>query len=405
MHQTLHLLIVHASSGTALSSSWQRRWFLPVIACGERVRADPIARRWTEARGVACEVVGQWLGRVCAEVTDWLMVLDAEAPNGPTDPQLTWTPLKTLLSRVPAIEYQGWALEASVRGGELPERPGPFGRFGWNAAVTEWIGAAVGAPPGGIQQFRTTPHEVVLGANTPAGHVYFKGLSGQRVDEARLTATLSGLAPEQFAPTLRMEERADGSVWWLTGACPGRPANDPQSVARALAQVQQRVAACGRPSELRRLDLEAPLAWASGLASDGHLIDALQACARSVREADVPASWIPMDLDPGNALIDADGCVRFIDLDESFFGPAPLGMAIFAARCKGIFRPEPYENAWSPPLAGIDWRAFDCVARVVEVWLGWNRLLNNAERGEIHCRPDLLRARVCDRLQRLVHRR
>ena len=125
------------------------------------------------------------------------------------------------------------------------------------------------------------------------------------------------------------------------------------------------------------------------------------ACA-SVRHANVPRTWIPMDLDPANVLMDEDGRVRFIDVDDSFYGPAPLAMATYARRCGDRAAYRAYEDAWPGRLAAIDWRSFGVVASVIDSRLGWERMMQNIERGEVQAELDLVRTRVRERLTRAI---
>ena len=404
MRQALHLLIVCGRTGAALAGHYGSRWLLPIIACGERVRADPKAVRWTADRGIDCDVVGQWLARVSPDVTDWLMVLRVTRGDRPSDAQLTWTPLETLASAPALIEYQGWALRRTLErtaGREaLPSVPGPFGRFEWIEDVKDWIRAVTAEQVcGRVDQFRSTPHEVVLRARTASGDVYFKGLAGRRAREPRLTRALAATAPAAFARTLALEDRADGSAWWLTAGCAGGPATDAQAVARALADVQRRLLRSTTPCrELPPVDLEAALRWGMCLMGEEGRTGRSREQVRSVLNAAVPHGWIPMDLHPTNVLVDAGGDVRFIDLDESFFGPTPLPVALFATRIHDSSLYTAYEQSWGTTLTGVDWPAFEAVARLVDAWLGWHRMELNVRRGEVHGVLEMAGTRVRARL-------
>jgi hypothetical protein len=126
-----------------------------------------------------------------------------------------------------------------------------------------------------------------------------------------------------------------------------------------------------------------------------------RACGDVIR-ADVPWTWIPMDLDPSNVLVGGDGVVRFIDVDDSFFGPAPLAMATFVRRCGDASAHRTYEQSWNPPLTGVDWQSFLTAAGVVQTWLGWNRLRQNIERGDVHAALDLVEERIRARLGKAI---
>lgn len=402
--QALHLLILHAGSGTVLAAHYGSRWLLPVVACTDRVRADPVAVRWADDRGLECDVVGQWLGRVGVDSTDWIMVLRATRQVPVMDSPLAWTPVDALASTPALLDYQRWALERLVGGGVPPSVPGPFGRIDWIDDAMKWIGGVVGAVRDRATPYRSSPHEVVLGVHTRRRPVFFKGLWRDRGREAMLTRTLERLDPSSFARTLALEERADGCVWWLSAACPGRAAADGRSVARALAAVQQRVAPYGPIlPELRQVDLEAAFQWATALIGEDEWIAAMKRQIGSVLTADVPVSWIAMDLDPTNVLVDRSGEVRFIDLDDSFLGPAPLAMAVFAKRSPGASLYEVYERSWSPPLANVDWPAFEAAAALVEAWLGWERVERNTRNGVLYGALEVGETRIRDRLRRCVH--
>jgi hypothetical protein len=395
MRQVLHLLIVDPVRRAALAAHFGSRWLLPVLACGERVRADRHALRWVGGRGIQADVTGQWLGRVRADATDWLMVLAVTHDASRADPQLSWTTLDTLRSGGALLDYQGWAVHQSLERAPLPSVPGPFGRIGWTAEVRAWIAEVTGSPCACLVPFRTSAHEVVLGAHVDRGPVYFKGLMPERAGEARLTRTLAAFEPSHFARTLALEERAEGTAWWLTAGCPGRPAVDGRHVARALARVQRRVMSSGPVQrELPPLDLKQIFDWAASFVGDDRLAPAIEVHADALAHANVPASWIPMDLDPVNVLQDLGGEVRFIDLDDSFFGPAPLAMALFGRRMRTASLYRTYEQAWSPPLSGVDWPGFERAVTVVEAWLGWRRVARHTRRGEVHGALDIAAARI-----------
>jgi hypothetical protein len=406
MQQSLHLLITRAATGEALAARYGSRWLLPIISCDERMRADPKAVRWCADRDIECEVVGQWLGRISPQVTDWLMVLSATHGDRPSDRQLMWTPLAALISRPALIEYQGWAIRRVMEGGSTPSVPGPFGRFDWLDDVKEWIRAVAGEPAcRRIRQFRSRANEVVLCVRARCGDVYFKGLVEDRAREPRITQTLSAVAAAHFARTLAVEERADGSTWWLTASCPGVPAANGEPVAHALAKVQRRLMntdVCERILPL--LDLDAALRWGTELV-DGGCVRRIETCLSSVLSTRAPRTWIPMDLHPTNALVSADGAVRFIDIDESFFGPAPLAAALFATRSRDASIRAAYERSWSPAFGSVDWAAFEAAAGLVEAWLGWQRLERKVRGGEVHGAFEIATNRIRQRLSSAFQRR
>lgn len=405
MRQLLHLLIVDAGRGAALAGQFGGRWLLPVLTCGERVRADRHALRWVTSRGFDADVAGQWLGRVGTTATDWLIVLTVDGEASGPDPQVSWTMLDELTAGAALLDYQGWAVVRSLEISTLPSVPGPFGRIGWTADVRAWIANVTGSICSCLLPYRTGAHEVVLGAHSASGPIYFKGLSAERAGEAHLTRLLAELEPSHFARTLALEERPDGSVWWLTAGCPGRPAVHGTVVASALARVQRRVMT-SEPvlRELSMLHVEESFGWAGALVGDDWYSAAIVPLHETVINADLPRSWIPMDLDPVNVLEDSSGEVRFIDLDDSFVGPAPLAMALFAKRSRDRSSYGLYEQAWFPGIRGIDWPGFERAVAVLDAWLGWRRVVRNTCRGELYGALELAEARVRDRLVRILHR-
>ena len=411
MKQHLNLLIVDRDRRSALAATCGSRWLLPVLTCGERTRAGPLAARWCAERDVTGDVAGQWLGRVTSDAIDWLVVVAAAPDTIVSDASLEWRSLDALMSHPPVLEYQQWALGRTLAHGGLPSVEGPFGNLWWPDQVRAWIGAAVGSRLTSSTPYRAGAHEIVLGADCAPGRVYFKGLVGERATEARLTQSLAAIAPDSFARTLALDQRADGTVWWLTAACAGRSGDDAHRTAETLARIQERILTTGAPLELAALDLLAAAGWACELLGESPSGDVVRRhCARVVSAA-MPATWIPMDLDPTNVLVDDDDRVRFIDVDDSFWGPAPLAMATLAARtlpsARGarpsdlaIYRT--WETAWSAPLTGLDWAAFETAATVVQTWLGWRRLERHIARGEVYVDGDLAAERVCRRLANAI---
>lgn len=404
MRQILHLLIVDPDRSTCLAARFGSRWLLPVLTCGERVRADRHALRWADRRGVEADVVGQWLGRVASDGADWLMVLTVRREADLQDPQLCWTPIDTLTPASALLDYQAWALARSLARGDRPSVRGPFGWLGWPAAVTAWIERVTGSPCGRPVPYRSSAHEIVLGACTESGRVFFKGLTAERGLEAKLTKSLAILEPERFAHTLALEQQPDGAVWWLAAGCPGRPGIENEAVGPRLAEVQQALRSSARGlCALPTLDVEAAMRWCATLVGR-NAAGALKQGVDVVFDAAVPWSWIPMDLDPVNVLIDDEGEVRFIDLDDSFLGPAPLAMALFAKRSRSTSAPRTYEDAWSPPLRNIDWPGFETAAAIIEAWLGWQRVERNVLRGELHGDIAGVQLRICERLLKALQR-
>ena len=399
MQQGLHLLIVDCASRAALAANHASRWLLPVVTCHERLRAESHVARWAAEQGVACDVLGQWLGRISSNPVslDWLVAVraartDTTAPRG-----LQWIPLDALDPDRALLDYQGWAIARAVRNGELPAVSGPFGTLCWLEEVRAWMADLVGdGTPLTVTPYRLTAYEVVLRVETAGRPVFFKGMTAERAVEPRATQALFEVEPRCFPRTLALERRADGSIWWVTAECPGRPLRRPVSfrhaaeVARALARVQQRaLASFSVHRELPALDVERALEWClERLNDDPVRRDAIARAFDVLLAAMDLRTWIPLDLDPTNVMVEEDRAgssrVAFIDLDDSYCGPAPLAMAVFARRCRDTSLDACYERAWTPPLDRLDWPSFETVAAAIEAWLGWSRVALKAHRGELH---------------------
>ena len=400
VRQLLHLLIVDPQRRTALAAHHASRWLLPVIVCAERTRPAPLVSRWCAERGIANNVAGQWLGRMAAGSADWLIPISVIAEFVRPQSGLRWISLDLLGSDPSVIEYQRWAVRASLGGNRPPNVEGPFGNTTWPDAVRAWIGDVTASVVTAWTPLRTSAYELVCGADTARGRVYFKGLTCGRTAEAAITQTLASLVPGSFPKTLALEHRPDGAAWWLIEACPGAPGGDPVAIAAELARIQQKTA--GKSLGFESLELAAAEEWAIDLLGDSHAAAVVRnACAR-LAHADLPLTWIPMDLDPANVLTDADGRVRFIDVDDSFYGPAPLAMATYARRGGGGGAYGRYEAAWRGRLTSVDWTMFEVAARVIESRLGWQRIVRNIERREVHAALDLVTNRVRGRLARTI---
>ncbi len=408
MPQLLHLLIVDRSRRAALASRYGQRWLLPVLSSRERTRIDPLITRWLAEQGVTAHIAGHWLGRVtpAQDSMDWLVAIDASPGNGVTNSELAWTPLNGLVSTPAVLEYQHWAVSASLGQDALPSVRGPFGNLVWLDDVKRWIAEISGESQlGPITAYRATSHEVVLGVDTMGGRLYFKGLTPERAVEVGLTVALSELAPRAFAKTLVAERRSDGSVWWLQAECAGRDLArclNPQvtaNVAGALACLQRdALSSAAVLGTLEPVNLPDAAGWAADLMGNKTSCDAIERACAVVTSAVAPQTWIPLDLDPANVLVDNDGLVSFIDLDDSFIGPAPLAMAMFARRSRNRSGYEQYEKAWFPFLRGIPWPGLELAAAVVDAWLGWKRVVKNTDRGEVHGVLEIAAARLARRL-------
>ena len=401
MNQRLHALVVDAEHRRALAATHGSMWLLPVLTCDERTRPLPLVARWLAERGMGGDVAAQWLGRVTGESIDWLVAV-ASGPSIRAATDLAWQPLDVLASNRPALEYQGWALARTLRRGPLPSVDGPFGNICWPQDVRRWIGGVADAPVDSLMPYRCGANEVVVGARHGPTRVFFKGLLPDRGAEVQTTRALAAIEPESFARTIAVARRRDGCTWWLTAECAGRAGGDLECVAAALARIQRRVCesipAC---LPLRSVDIDAAERWAAELLGDSPQRGLVaRACAR-LRGADVPAAWIPMDLDPANVLID-DGWPRFIDVDDSFLGPAPLAMATLATACADRALYSAYERSWPAAVGGLDWQTFETVAVVIRAWLGWTRLERNIGRGEVFVDRGFALSRTGARLSRSI---
>jgi hypothetical protein len=430
MEQSLHLLIVDRQRGAALASWHGSRWLLPIVRLPERVRAGPLLLRWAGERGITGQILGQWLGRAAPDndAIDWLAVMDASgdrltAPGA----DLQLTRLAELTSAAACVDYQRWATVRALSTSDLPATPGPFGTMNWFRDVQVWVGDVAGVlrdVPDAVVPFRTTAYEVVLGLHTTRGLLYFKGLTSDRTSEPELSAQLARIAPAAFPQTVALAKRSDGTAWWLTEACPGSPLGASASrrsvarVAAAHARVQQtsvRAIETGQLGALAPLALAPMAAWARDLLDrqdekrqpvpGADVVD--RACER-VGTARVPHGWVAADFDPANVIVHGND-VRFIDLDDSVLGPAPIAIATFAMRMKrrglefggDLYRS--YERAWKPQLFIADrWRDFEIVSTLTDCYLGWKRVVEKTERQEIQGCLGLACAALARRLARGV---
>ena len=405
MRQVLHLLIVDRDRRAALAARYGARWLLPVVTCDESARAAPLIAGWCAGRSCKPSVAGQWLGRIGPDATDWLVPVAAVAGCWTADAGFEWISLDALSAGASVLDYQTWALAAALVRGALPSVRGPFGNLEWPERVLAWIGDAAGSVPLASTPYRVSAHEIVLGADMACGRVYFKGLSQGREAEAELTRRLAAVAPGSFPHTVALERRDDGSEWWLMAACPGRPGGDAKTAAQALAHIQQRLIGLGpRALALPAIDLDAAAQWAGKLLPDPACRIVVSQSCIEVTRASIPRSWIPMDLDPTNVLLDEESAVRFIDVDDSYWGPAPLALATFARRSADpATARRAYEQSWVPALSGIEWRRLEVAATVFQAWLGWNRLKRNVERGEVCAALDQVEAAIRERLSKAIY--
>jgi hypothetical protein len=429
MQQLLHLLIVDRDRREALATMHGSRWLLPIACCTERTRAGPLAARWIAEHGVTGYVIGQWLGRVAPanDAMDWLVVVDAcRSRQAAAPPNRCWTALERLQDSASLLDYQTWAVEKAGRE-DLPCVAGPFGSMTWFDDAREWMNVVAGGPlTGSPICYKATPYEVVVGIAAACGTVYFKGLTGDRVAEATLTSTLARELPGSFARTLALERRADASVWWLTADCSGTTLAADLTrertvlVAANLARIQRHL--IGRTSGLGipEADLASAAAWALALVFERADSETAIRCEaslarvhRTVGTADLPRSWIPLDLDAGNVVID-DESVRFIDLDESRIGSVPLALSTLLRRLKrrraSSASPlridamqRAYERSWMPCLQLRErWSDLETASVLLECHTAWQQLRQKTERGEVHGALDLAATYTAQRLARAL---
>jgi hypothetical protein len=429
MEQSLHLLIVDRQRRNTLVTWHGSRWLLPIVRMPERVRAGPVLLRWAAERGITGHIVGQWLGRAAPEhdAIDWLVVMDAADDRVTAPANLRWTPVAELRSATSCVGYQRWAATSVLATSDLPATLGPFGTMTWMQDVNAWVDDVLGSMHRGtddaVVPYRTTAYEVVLGLRTTRGVAYFKGLSSDRASEARMSTQLAAMAADVFPRTIALSRRPDGSVWWLMEACPGSTLAavatraSAARAAAAYARVQQQTVRAieqGHLTDLAPLDLGPMAIWAADLfdrtdeRSHVRCAEVIERSCERVRTARVPNSWITADIDPTNILVHGDE-MRFIDLDDSALGPAPIAMATFAMRMKrlavscssDLYRS--YERAWKPPLVMHErWRDFEIVSTLADCCLAWTRVVVKTERQEIHGCLGLARDALARRLARVV---
>ena len=425
MDQCLHLLVVDPREDFILIDWHRGRWLLPVFGSRERVRVGPLAQRLADRRGIGGHVVGQWLGRVSTspDVVDWVVVVRASVASVHPGSS-TWISPRALLAADPVIEYQRWALEKMLAGRRGLRVRGPFGHPEWPDAVHAWVASTAGTvTTRQIVPYRMTAHAIVMMLPTSIGPLYVKGLSS--ADEAALTIALSSLAPASFPRTHAVERGLHGETWWLMHACAGSTLSSDPTVERARLVARE----CGRlqrdlpAAVLDRLvpvDAARAAAWSAerlqSLGTDSEVdrcVDLIQTACADVAHARTPVAWTPLDLDPGNVILE-DGQVRFIDIDESYRGPAPLAVATFVRRLRrlssGAVAAGSEQSIYAAaeqglgmsPLGGRLWRAFEIVSMVLEMESGWRQVLKNIERNELHAPLELIERRIAQRLLRAV---
>jgi hypothetical protein len=400
MPQLLHLLIVDREGHRGLVQHLGDRWVLPIAACRDRARAPAIVSPWLSARAIDGDVVGQWRGRlsVDARACDWLVIV--RTPAGQMAPHpLTWTPLAELRAAPAIVDYQSSALNGSDA--DALAAPGPFGRLSWLDDVARWATGRTGSPVAGrLVCYRASSYEVVAGLDVGPGRCFFKGVSADSTADAIAMHAASCVAPESFARSIAFESMADGAIWWLMRACPGRALATAMSrdaavrVAADVGRLQRRLAESGAARALEALDLHSVLGRVSALlpafeatsaaaSARSAIVDAFDAVSR------LPISWTPLDLDPVNVFMHGSR-IRYIDL-EPRLAPMPLSISIFARRIRrrrdvaaGGDPAASLRHAYERALgASFPWKQVDIVAAAVEAVLDLERLGRNMARGEL----------------------
>jgi len=426
MEQRIHVLLVDAS-GLRVVVDWHSgRWLLPVVIYRERERILPRVVDLMARRRVPAYALGQWLGRVSpqGDAVDWVVVLRAADANSQVT-RAPWTSIERLVHAPGFIAYQEWAIARLMSSGACRVN-GPFGELTWLDRVVGWAEASVGAVSRpDILPYRLTSHTVVMRLQTASGRFYFKGLAPDAASEALLTGKLAGAAPRSFAATQALDKQPDGSVWWLMRECAGTALAARPTVASARRAAYE----CGRLQlalpvsifdGLETIDIRATADWGAsflGRLADEGGAQRLALLVNNARDAvgrrGQGSSWLPLDLDPGNVLVD-DHDIRFIDLDESYVGPGSLAAATFARRFRSLtggahakadleIRVAHARGLRSAALCERDWRSFEVLSIVLEMNAGWRRVRRNVERGELTASLDAIEQRIAHRLLRRLH--
>lgn len=402
MQQLLHLLIVDAAGQASLCQTIDRRWLLPVVACGERERAPLVAARWLFERRLDGVVAGQWLGRIAMDgrSIDWLIAIAAGGQRRPSP--FCCGRLDSLAAGTAVLQYQQWAVRAVTKADGIGVA-GPFGSIGWIHDARSWV-EGTGCNRGSTStSFRASPNDVVLGLCDGSARVYFKGVAADRATEIRAMAAAARAVPGSFPRTLALEVRAD-STRTLLEACPGVPLarlRDAGAAVRVAADIGrlQRLIPGGLPaSSAAPLNLDDVFEDADGLLERAGL-PRDSATRRAFDDvASLPRGWTPLDLDPANVFADGPA-IRYIDLEPRITA-LPIALPIFARRVGaagehlGALR-RAYESASG---RHVPWQSVDLVAGIVEVVTGWRRVLRNVESGEVSGPLDGVRRAAARRL-------
>jgi hypothetical protein len=381
MEQFLNLLIVDRRRRTALIQTVDRRWMLPVVACGERARAPLVATRWLTARAVTGVVAGEWLGRIAPDgrSIDWLIAITADPPV--ESPPFSWASIDGLEASKAVADYQAWAVDRVVTRGGIAVS-GPFGALDWIDHARSWIESTGLTGLSNPVCFRASANDTVLGIRHGSAEVYFKGSAPNRGSDLHAMAAAARALPDSFPRTLALEESTDATRWLIEG-CAGVPLarlcldDDAVRVASDIGRLQRRLSPESPPSTLSLSDT---------LADAGGPLEA--AWSDAVRRAfdeviSLPSGWTPLDLDPSNVFVDGPR-IRYIDLEPRITA-VPMALSVFARRLGASGKLlQALRCAYESTLRErIPWQAVDLVSEVTEIVTGWRRVLRNVECGEV----------------------
>jgi hypothetical protein len=269
------------------------------------------------------------------------------------DPRTKWVLLSSLLRNDLAnVADYAAVLQSAVEclahvGGEAP---GPFARIGWLTQLQEWVEEVV--TPLGLHlsgrfcQLNASPCFSLIRLETNGPAIWFKAVGEPNPREFPITLTLSELFPKYLPPVL-----ATRSAWqgWLAREVEGTSLGETgdaqhwKDAASALAQVQiasighqLHLLQCGardlRISSLsnlvdpfleavggimeRQVKVPPPVLTRSELLILGEqILDTLSIFL----ELGLPDALGHLDLNPGNIIASADGCV-FLDWAEAYVG-------------------------------------------------------------------------------------
>ena len=310
-------------------------------------------------------------------------------------------PLSVLRNTHPLLPIQREAVVTSLA--RLREPRAPFDSIRHVSAALAWaeqqIGELTGARVLSTSRFRCGRHEYVVGLETTAGPMYFKGGPERVADEATLTDFLSHLRPRHFPQTLAIDRANER---WLYRALEGESLNGCEltvaliaEAARALASLQKAVlgdaetrahlrerclsavAMCHRADlQIRRarqgLTMEAPEVVSAYSKWDRGMDRILETCKR-LDDLQLPMTLVLSDFWTTNILRTPEG-IGFIDVGSSYWGlPAlPLWRFIndveqrFAGNGARAAIEHAFATEWADLIAPSDMHA--CFSRLPLLW-------------------------------------